>query len=82
VIWQWLDVHLWGPMWPNIFSPNIWSLAAIAAHLAVSMVQREQQHRDAMKEAKAARKIAADLHERMTGEAHPDAPAKPESEAK
>jgi hypothetical protein len=46
------------------------------------MVQREQQHRDAMKEAKAARKIAADLHERMTGEAHPDAPAKPESEAK
>lgn len=30
----------------------------------------------ALKEAKAARRIAADLHERITGEAHPDAPEK------
>lgn len=30
---------------------------------------------EALKEAKAARRIAADLHLRMTGEAHPDAPA-------
>ena len=29
----------------------------------------------ALREAKAARRIAADLHLRMTGEAHPDAPA-------
>lgn len=30
----------------------------------------------ALEEAKAARRIAADLHERLTGEVHPDAPAK------
>lgn len=38
--------------------------------------------RDALREAKAARQIAADLYEHHVGRAHPDAPAKPESEAK
>lgn len=35
-----------------------------------------RQHEDAA----AARRIAADLYKHHTGEAHPDAPAKPESE--
>jgi hypothetical protein len=30
--------------------------------------------RDALKEARAARRIAADLHLKLTGEPHPDAP--------
>lgn len=37
---------------------------------------------DIRRAAAAAHRIAADLHERMTGEAHPDAPAKPESGAR
>jgi hypothetical protein len=37
---------------------------------------------DIRRAAEAAHRIAADLHERMTGEAHPDAPARRESEGK
>jgi hypothetical protein len=37
---------------------------------------------DIRRAAAAAHRIAADLHEKMTGEAHPDAPANREGEAK
>lgn len=50
-MWHWLDVELWSPMWPNIFSPNVWTLVAIVAHLAATLVQRERQHREAEKRA-------------------------------
>jgi hypothetical protein len=46
MILHWLDVELWGPMWPNIFSPNIWTLVALALHLAATLLQRARHHRD------------------------------------
>jgi len=31
---HWLDVHVWGPMWPNIFAPSASTLAAVViAHI-------------------------------------------------
>jgi len=51
VIAHWLNTELWGPMWPNIFSPNVWTLIAIAAHLAATLIQRGRQHREAEKRA-------------------------------
>lgn len=34
MILHWLNVHLWGPMWPNIFAPSAITLGAITvAHL-------------------------------------------------
>lgn len=51
MILHWLNVEIWGPMWPNVFSPNIWTLAALVVHLAVTLVQRERQHRDSERRA-------------------------------
>lgn len=45
--WHWLNTELWGPMWPNVFAPNIWTILAVIAHLAVTMIQRERHHREA-----------------------------------
>jgi hypothetical protein len=25
--WHWLNVELWGPMWPNMFAPSVITLA-------------------------------------------------------
>lgn len=77
---HWLNVEYWAASWPNVFAPNVWTIAAVLLHLAVTWIQRERQHLQAMKEAKAAAKIAADLFEHHTGRSHPDAP-EPESEA-
>jgi hypothetical protein len=49
VILHWLNVEIWGPMWPNVFSPNLWTLVAVLAHLAVTLAQRERQHLDMKK---------------------------------
>ena len=35
---HWLNVHLWGPMWPNMFAPSMITLAAVA-------VSHVKQHR-------------------------------------
>lgn len=51
MIWHWLNVHLWGPMWPNIFSPNVWTLVALAVHLTATLIQRERHHREAQQRA-------------------------------
>lgn len=48
---HWANVELWGPMWPNVFSPNAWTIAALVLHLAVTLAQRERQHRDSEKRA-------------------------------
>ena len=42
---HWVSM-LWGPMWPNIFSPNAWTLIGIALHLLITLVQRERHHRE------------------------------------
>jgi hypothetical protein len=41
MIWHWLNVEIWGPMWPNMFAPSAITLAAIA----VSHVKRSRQAR-------------------------------------
>jgi hypothetical protein len=46
---HWLNTELWGPMWPNIFSPNVWTIAAILIHLLVTLAQRERHHREMKK---------------------------------
>lgn len=51
MILHWLNVEIWGPMWPNVFSPNVWTIAAIVLHLAATVVQRERQHHDSEKRA-------------------------------
>lgn len=51
MILHWLNVEFWGPMWPNVFSPNVWTIAAIVLHLALTLVQRERQHHDGEKRA-------------------------------
>jgi hypothetical protein len=51
VIWHWFTADYWPPSWPNIFSPNIWTIAGILLHLIVTMVHRERLHRDAEKRA-------------------------------
>lgn len=51
MILHWLNVELWSPMWPNIFSPNVWTLVALALHLAATLIQRARQHRESEKRA-------------------------------
>lgn len=77
--------HAWHSYWGWAGS-NIGAMPAEALiTAAVAFVFRGPIGRllggEALKEAKAARRIAADLHQRLTGEAHPDAPAKSEREA-
>lgn len=47
MIVHWLNVELWSPMWPNVFSPNVWTLVGLALHLLATLLQRERQHREA-----------------------------------
>lgn len=58
MIVTWLNVHLWGPMWPNIFSPNVWTLVALLCHLLATLAQRARHHREA-------ERAAAQRHEDM-----------------
>lgn len=51
MILTWLNVHLWGPMWPNIFSPNVWTIAAVLLHLLVTLAQRARHHLEAERRA-------------------------------
>ena len=44
MIWHWLNTELWGPMWPNIFSPNVWTIVAVACHLLATLAQRARHH--------------------------------------
>lgn len=48
---HWLNVEYWAPSWPNIFAPNLWTIAGILLHLAVTLARRELQHRQAEKRA-------------------------------
>lgn len=42
----WLNVHLWGPMWPNVFAPSVFTLLGIAASHIRSARQRRKQHEE------------------------------------
>lgn len=48
---HWLNTELWGPMWPNIFSPNVWTLVALVLHLAATLLQRARHHQDSERRA-------------------------------
>lgn len=41
---HWLNVHLWGPMWPNMFAPSAITLAAVAFSHIRAARQRERHH--------------------------------------
>jgi len=43
---HWLNVEIWGPMWPNVFAPSIFTLiAVILAHIKTHRHQKKQ-HED------------------------------------
>ena len=43
---HWLNTELWGPLWPNMIAPSVWTLlAVIGTHLRATR-QRERQHRE------------------------------------
>lgn len=46
MILHWLNVHLWGPMWPNMFAPSAITLAAVAVSHIKARRQRERHHED------------------------------------
>jgi len=27
---HWLNIHLWGPIWPNMVAPSVWTLFGIS----------------------------------------------------
>lgn len=49
MILTWLNVHLWAPMWPNIFAPSASTLlAVIGSHVKAG--RQRQRHHDEMKQ--------------------------------
>ena len=46
MIRHWLDIELWGPMWPNMFAPSLITLAAVAVSHFKRSRQAERHHRD------------------------------------
>jgi len=42
----WLNVHLWGPMWPNMFAPSAITLAAVAISHVKAARQRQRHHEE------------------------------------
>ena len=46
MIIHWLDVELWGPMWPNMFAPSAITLAAVAVSHVKAARQRERHHEE------------------------------------
>ena len=57
---------------------GLWLRAKLKAHEALARLH----HQQAMDQAGAARKIAADTYRHQTGREHPDAPGRDESEGK
>lgn len=45
----WLKVHLWGPMWPNMFAPSVITLAAVGVSHVRQARQRRRDHEDLKK---------------------------------
>lgn len=46
MILHWLNVELWGPIWPNTIAPSAWTLVAvIGTHVRASR-QRQRNHDD------------------------------------
>jgi hypothetical protein len=52
-------------MWPNIFSPNFWTIVAIACHLVATLAQQERHHQE-MKQ-----HVTATAAKEDHGQAHP-----------
>lgn len=43
---HWLDVELWGPMWPNMFAPSVITLLAVIVSHVKAHRQRERHHEE------------------------------------
>lgn len=72
--------HLWHQYWSwtggNIGAMPFEALVTAAAAFVFRGPLGRLLGAGALEEAKAGRRIAADLHERLTGDVHPDAPGK------
>jgi hypothetical protein len=65
MIIHWLDVELWGPMWPNMFAPSAITLAAVLVSHVKAARQRERHHEDMKQHVTATAGSGGDV-----GEAH------------
>ena len=45
-MWHWINVELWGPMWPNIFAPSALTLAAVIITHVRSWRQKERHQQE------------------------------------
>jgi len=43
---HWLNVELWAPMWPNMLSPSLITLAGVVISHVKAARQRERHHQD------------------------------------
>ena len=43
---HWLNTELWGPMWPNMFAPSVWTLLAVITSHVKAARQRQRHHED------------------------------------
>jgi hypothetical protein len=65
-MWHWLNVHLWGPMWPNMFAPSASTVIAVVVSHVKAARQRERHHQD-MKQ-----HVTASVTGGSQGEDHPE----------
>lgn len=43
---HWLNTELWGPLWPNMVAPNVWTIIVVLCHLVATLTQQERHHQD------------------------------------
>lgn len=48
-ILHWLNVEIWGPIWPNMVAPSIWTLVGIGlshVHMTRHSAKRHEELKD------------------------------------
>lgn len=45
-MWHWLNVEVWGPMWPNMFAPSIITLAWVGILHLRTKVHLRRHHEE------------------------------------
>jgi hypothetical protein len=49
MILHWVNVEIWGPMWPNMFAPSLITIAAVAVSHVRASRQRRRDKEDLKK---------------------------------
>jgi hypothetical protein len=48
---HWFNTEYWALSWPNVFAPNVWTIAAVVLHLLATLAQRARHHLEAERRA-------------------------------